>query len=275
MEVEVLGHWVGAPMGAGACSSYLVRGGGVCLLLDCGSGTLPLLLERDLTRRLDAIVISHMHRDHMLDLLPFADLAAVRALYPGCGEWVKPRLLLPPGGVQTLVSLNDVWYAGREDPDGANDPDAPAPSIKRLSGAFEMSEYGDEDRLKAGGLTISFRRTRHGPGPCYAPRVSDGRATLVYSADSGYTPDLADHARGAHLFLCEATFSAKHPYWTEKHGHMTGEDAGRLAAEAGVERLVLTHLGPDPEANRRNLADARARFGGTVNLARVGASFRV
>lgn len=275
MNVEVLGHWVGAPFGKGASSSYLMIGGGANVLLDCGSGTLPLLLERGMTRRLDAILISHMHRDHMWDLLPLADLAAVGALYPKVPEWRKPRLLVPPGGVETLVALNDVCYRDREVPGTDDAPGSASLSLARIVGAFDLEEYGEDDRPEFGGLAASFRRTRHGPGPCFSPRLTDGRATVVYSADAGYEPELAGHVRGADLFLCEATFSRSHPYWTEKHGHMTGEEAGRLAAEAGVGRLVLTHLGPDPEMNAANLQSARARFGGTVDLARTGSVFHV
>jgi ribonuclease BN (tRNA processing enzyme) len=273
MKVEILGHWVGAPWAAGACSSYVVSSDDATILLDCGSGTLPLLLERGLTQRLDAIVISHMHGDHTMDLLPFAGLAEVGALYPGTPEWKKPRLFVPKeGGVETLVALNDVWYANRESykaKGGQEEADALPP---RFAGAFDLAQYGEEDRLELGDLIVTFQRTHHS-APCFAPRLTDGRATVVYSADAGYAPELAEHARGADLFLCEATFSEAHPYWTEKHGHMTGEEAGRLAAEAGVGRLVLTHLGPDPEVNASNLKDARDQFGGTVDLAQTGSAF--
>jgi len=262
-------------MGAGACSSYVVSWDGATVLLDCGSGTLPLLLERSLATRLDAIVISHMHRDHMWDLLPLADLAVVGALYPRTPEWKKPRLFVPTGGIGTLVALNDIWYKDRKEEGAEDGPEPSSPSLRRLARAFDLEEYGEKDRLEIGGLTATFRRTHHGPGPCYSPRVTNGHSTIVYSADAGYEPELAGHARGADLLLCEATFSESHPYWTEKHGHMTGEEAGRLAREAGVGRLVLTHLGPDPDVNAANLVGAKARFAGTVDLARTGSVFHL
>ena len=71
MELEVLGVRVGAPLGA-ACSSYAVSGASTVVLLDCGPGALERLWDRGLAERLDAIVISHMHMDHVLDLLPFS-----------------------------------------------------------------------------------------------------------------------------------------------------------------------------------------------------------
>lgn len=269
MQLEVLGHSVGAPTAAGACSSYLVTGGGATVLLDCGSGTLPLLLARGLEQRLDAIVISHMHRDHMLDLLPFSDLAAMSLLPLGAAPWRKPRLLVPKeGGFDTLAALNAIWYANREVP-GAEAKPAALARLGRFADAFEVEDYGEEDRVGVGGMTLTFRRTRHS-APCFSPRLTDGDATLVYSADTGYTPEIAAHAAGADLFLCEATFLEPHPFWTDQHGHLTGEEAGRLAAEAGVKRLVLTHLGPDQDANAANLERARSRFAGIVDLAQTG-----
>lgn len=276
MKVEVLGHWVGAPLGAGACSSYLVSGGGATVLLDCGPGTIPLLQERGLTQRLDAIVISHMHQDHMLDLVPFAGLSAVTAVYPKMTEWKSIRLFVPSeGGVEILAALNAVWYGGRVAPhaDKASGKAAHASSLGRFADAFDLVEYGEEDRLELGGLSVTFQRTRHSPGPCFAPRLTDGYATVVYSADSGYLPELAVHAKGADLFLCEATFSEPHSHWTERHRHMTGELAGKLAAEAGARRLVLTHIGPDPEENASNFRQAEGKFGGQVDLAHTGSVF--
>lgn len=139
---------------------------------------------------------------------------------------------------------------------------------------FRLAEYGDEDRIEIGDLAVTFQRTRH-PTPCFSPRLTNGRATFVYSSDTGYAPEVTAHARGADLFLCEATFLRTHPYWTQEHGHMTGEEAGKLAAEAGVGRLVLTHLGPDREENVWNLENARKRFDGAVDLAQTGSIFYV
>lgn len=259
MRVEILGHVVGSSVVGTACSSYALSSGDETVLLDCGPGTLPLLQERDLVRRLGAIVISHMHNDHLLDLVPLAQQRKLCKVFGVPSGWKKPRLLVPEeGGAETLSALSAVWYGERD----------------MFVESFEVEEYGEDDRLVLGGLDVTFWRTRHSV-PCFAPRVTDGRATVVYSADSGYAPELADHAEGADLFLCEATFLDPHPVWTRRHGHLTGEEAGRLASLAGVGRLVLIHLGPNPEENAANLRRAKSEFGGTVELARSGQIFRV
>ena len=106
MQVEVLGFRVGAPLGA-ACSSYAVRSESALLLLDCGPGALEHLWNRRLAERLDAIVISHMHMDHMLDLLPFSGEVTQMALRERSPERRLPALYLPRGhGPEVLATLS-------------------------------------------------------------------------------------------------------------------------------------------------------------------------
>ena len=136
---------------------------------------------------------------------------------------------------------------------------------------FDLREYVVDDTVRECGLEVTFARTGH-PEPCFAPRVTDGRVTMVYSADATATPELARHASGADVFVCEATFLEPGPD-LERFGHMTGEQAADLAAEAGVGRLVLTHVMPFDEENAENLRRAQARFDGPVELAQAGAVY--
>jgi ribonuclease BN (tRNA processing enzyme) len=110
--------------------------------------------------------------------------------------------------------------------------------------------------------------------PALAPRLTDGSSTLVYSADSAYFDGLVEHCRGADLLLLEATFLEASEE-LQRQGHMTGEQAADVAAQAGAKRLVLTHTMPFREENEENLRRARARFGGDVQLATRGAVFPV
>lgn len=264
LEVEVLGPWLAAPAAGerGACSSYMVHGG-ARVLLDCGPGAAALLQERDLTRSLDAIVISHMDSDHVLGLVPLANLLRTSAMLSGFGTPRKLPLYVPQeDGREVLASLERIW-----NPE-AREEAAP------FSDVFDLVEYGEEDDMSLDGMDIRFRRTRH-HRPCFSPRVSDGRSVFVYSADTGYAPEMVDHAKDADLFLCEATLLEEHPRWAEEHGHLTGERAGKLAARAGARRLVLTHLGPDSKTNAENRRRAEAVFGGEVELAKSGEVYRI
>lgn len=248
MRLKVLGPWVSAPIRAGkagAASSYLVVDKDTHVLLDCGSGAHSLLQEMNAIPELNAIVISHMHHDHYLDLFPLANTLVKHSL--------RVKLYVPSGdGPSLLGQIADLLYPG----DG------------RFGKAFELIEYGGEDELTVGELRFTFRETIH-PAVCYAARMTNGSRTLVYSADSEYFPELGRFAEGADLLLCEATSLHEH------HGHMTGEQAGRIAAEAKAGRLVLTHLRHDENVNEQIRLEARKVYSGVVDLAAAGAEYRL
>jgi ribonuclease BN (tRNA processing enzyme) len=253
MRFEVLGHTVGAPLG-GACAGYLVHGDGGTILLDCGPGTLERVWRRGLAGRLSAIVLSHAHADHVLDLVPWSTSVTSGELEHRAGGPLPPTPLYVPRdhGPQVLDALV-VALGLRED---------------RFSGAFDLREYDDRDRLSIAGMELTFARTAH-PVPCFAPRIDDGRATIVYGADGARSPALVAHAHDADLLVVEATYLDPDP-GQQRYGHMTGEEAGQVASQAGAKRLLLTHLLPRPDENLENLRRARAAFSGTVDLAREG-----
>ncbi|WP_320672002.1 MBL fold metallo-hydrolase [Patulibacter defluvii] len=252
MRFEVLGHTVGAPLG-GACSGYLVHASGGTILLDCGPGTLERVWRRGLADRLAAIVLSHAHADHLLDLVPWStSVTAGELAHRRGGEASAPTPLYLPRehGPQTLAALVDAL--------GLRDD--------RFSSAFALREYDEGDRLTVAGSEIGFARTAH-PVPCFAPRIEQDGRTIVYGADGAYSDALVEHARDADLLVLEATYLDPDP-GQQRYGHLTGQEAGEIAAAAGARRLLLTHLLPRPDENLENLARARAAFGGTVDLAR-------
>ena len=228
-----------------ACSSYLVEAGGARILLDCGSGALGRLRATD-PEPLQAVVLSHLHFDHIADLVPFAyalQLSELRA-------WEPPRLHAPPGGRERLRALCE---AGG----GAAD------LIERR---FQVAEYDPQAALVIAGATLRFSPTRH-PGGCYAVRVEAEGGALCYSGDTGPLDTLAPFAAGVGVLLCEATEGSAAANGVE-HWHLTAAEAAGIAREAGAGALVLTHL---PAADREAaLAGARERFPGRVEAATPG-----
>src|SRR4051812_12511301 len=101
MRITVLGKSPAWQDVGGACSGYLIEGGGMRVLLDCGPGVFAKLRERLDYVDVDAVVISHLHADHVNDLVPFA--SALR--YSGRVGDVRPRLLAPPGAQEVLERL--------------------------------------------------------------------------------------------------------------------------------------------------------------------------
>jgi ribonuclease BN (tRNA processing enzyme) len=252
LRVTVLGFAGAAPL-AGACPSYLVTDDETTLLLDCGSGALERLWRAGLLGDLDAIVISHMHADHILDLLLIGgELGSSMLKEPA------PALHVPTGGTEVLRRLDRVF----------SDADA---RTSRFEQAFVLSEYGPEDRLAIGGLELSFAATAH-RGLCCAARVSNGRAAVVYGADGAPSEAVERLAAGADLVILEATY-ADDVRAAAEQGHSTATQAGELAARAGARRLLLTHLLPDGGEELRALA--AAAFAGPVELAREGLTYEL
>jgi ribonuclease BN (tRNA processing enzyme) len=260
MDVEILGHWAGAPAGAGACSSYVVRSEQT-ILLDVGPGSLSMIQERSIMDQINTIIVSHMHQDHMLDLFPFAKQREIRVLH-GVDTWPHPQVLVPRNrGPEVLNALVAVW--GRFARGNWR-------SANTFSDAFTIVEYDEHDTLEVGDLSLSFHRTSHAE-PCYAPRLTDGRSAVVYTADAGLTEGLIAHAADADLLLSESTFLDTPVAVQDQLGHMTGAQAATLAQRAGVGQLVLTHFGPREEWNSANVARAAQIFDGSVGQARPGA----
>jgi ribonuclease BN (tRNA processing enzyme) len=109
------------------------------------------------------------------------------------------------------------------------------------------------------------------PVETYAVRIEHEGRSLVYSGDTGPSTALAELASGADLLLCEASFleTGENP----PDLHLTGRQAGEHARDAGVRRLVLTHVPPWTDRDEV-LAEAKEVFDGPVELAVPGASYQ-
>jgi ribonuclease BN (tRNA processing enzyme) len=252
LRFEVLGFAGAAPL-QGACSSYVVSSEHATVLLDCGPGTLERLWQRGLLDRLDAIVVSHMHADHVLDLVPFAG-EVVRSML---GDR-RIALHVPEADGPDVLRRLDAAFARTER------------QTTRFEAAFDVREYRVGDRLVIGDLSFAFVATAHAQ-PCFATRVTDGRTVIVYGADGAPSDALAELAAGADLLVLEATF-ADDELSAREHGHMTAAQAGEIAARAGASTLLLTHLLAGSSGGDL-VRQAGRSFSGPVQLAHEGYSF--
>lgn len=251
MKVTVLGGSAAAPNPGQGCSGYLLECGRTSLLVDCGPGILPSLLRYRRLDNLDAIVLSHLHQDHVLDIVPMRyALKYAPALHRR-----RIPLWVPPGGSLFLQSLAQVLALGSEAADSF------------FAETFEIAEFDPQSVLEVPGWEIRFHPTRHWI-PCWALRVTCPHATVVYTADTGWDDTLPSFAHGADLLIAEATL----PVESEpdaRSGHLTASDAAVLAALADVNMLLLTHYWePLDEANTRALV--HRSFSGSVLIARTG-----
>jgi ribonuclease BN (tRNA processing enzyme) len=244
MRLTVIGCSGSHPGPDSACSSYLIEHEGFRLLLDLGNGALGELQRHVDPRDIDALFLTHLHGDHWLDLVP---LAHVRRHHPD-GRVPKPLRVFAPTSERDRVT----GAFGR-----AN-----------LDDVFAFETARDTD---VGPFAVHVIRTKH-PVETHAVKLAARGHTLVYTADTGWFPELVGFARGADLLLAEAGFvdSAANANGV----HLTATQAGDLAKAANVARLVITHVAPwhDAAAQARK---AEAAFGGPTERARRGAAFDV
>ena len=218
MELTVVGCSPAWPNPGGAQSGYLVEGDGR-VLLDCGAGVLAKLREREDWPRIDAICLTHFHLDHWGDVVPW-----VWALWFGpASEQPRPELWVPPNGVRLLAEIGE----------RLGTPDM-------FEQSFHLSEYEDGKEFETAGFQITPRRVLHYDLLAFGFRVSCNGRTMAYSGDSGPSDELAELARDADLFLCEATLLEPYPEGGTR-GHLAASEAKAAFDASGAKRLLLTH----------------------------------
>jgi ribonuclease BN (tRNA processing enzyme) len=263
VELRVLGKSPAWQDAGGACSGYLVVGEGTCLLLDCGSGVFGKLRAVIDYGEVDAVVISHLHADHILDLVPFASGLTYAPRHqpvpvdghPGTTEPPRPRLLAPPGGREAFRRL---CAAG-------------GMSEGHIEGAFALEEYDPEQPVRVGAMEVRFQPVPHFL-PTQAVSVACNGRRITYSADSSPSDDLCAFAQDTDLLLIEATLPR--PEREGPRGHLTPEEAGEHGRRAGARKLVLTHISDELDADWAR-QEAERSFGGPVEVAAEGAVYRL
>jgi ribonuclease BN (tRNA processing enzyme) len=220
------------------------------VLFDVGSGAIGNVQQAVEYSALDGIVVTHMHADHFLDLVPLR----YGLTYGPLRRSRRLPVWLPPGGSQRLNSV-----AAAFDSEGGD----------FFGDVFDVAEYDPQRGLHIGELSLSFARTLHYI-ESFSIRAEYGGASFVYSGDTAPCESVVEHARGASLFLCEATLGlgSEDP----PRGHSSAREAGEMARRADVEHLALTHYyaGVDPGVL---IAAARKEFRGDVTAVDDGMEF--
>jgi ribonuclease BN (tRNA processing enzyme) len=230
----------GSYPGPGGCNSgYLLQAGEFATWMDTGPGTMANLQLHLPLSRLDAVVVSHAHPDHWSDLE---------------GLYVAMRYFLGRKGLPIYApeGLRDLMVG--EKPDGT----------------FDWRVIADGETAQVGPARWNWSRTDH-PVETLASKVEVGGRALAYSADTGPAWELSSLGEGIQLALVEATMTLEEEGTLQ---HLSARQAGRTAASAGAERLLITHFAP-PIDRAVALAEATASFGGPVEVAEVGKTWKV
>ncbi|HEY7225536.1 MAG TPA: MBL fold metallo-hydrolase [Micromonosporaceae bacterium] len=246
MRLTVLGCAGSFPGPDSPCSSYLVEADGFTLLVDFGTGSLSALQRHFSMTSIDAIVLSHLHADHILD---------------AC-SYIVVRRYAPDGPYPRLPVYGPMGTAGRL---------AAAYGEDSLDDVYEFHEL-HSGQLTIGPFLVTVDRVNH-PVETYGMRLEHEGRVLAYSADTAPCEALLRLAHKADLFLCEASYPDGEPNPPDLH--LTGRDAGEAATKAGASRLVLTHLVAAWCSEANVVESASAAFAGPVEVARTGARYEV
>src|SRR3954470_17988412 len=218
MRLTVLGKSPSWQDAGGACSGDLVEEEDTRVLVDCGNGVFAKLREQVDYVDIDAVVISHLHADHFLDLVPYSYALTYAPRQqpvpvppwpgtdeparprpprrrrvrvppgPGPDEPARPRLIAPPGARETFRRVVGAW--GNDD---------------LIESAFRIEEYAAGDRVEIGDVWASFHPVPHFV-ETFAVRIgSGGSGEIAYSADTRPGNEIVDAAQDADLLIIEGT----------------------------------------------------------------------
>lgn len=244
-RVVLLGTKGGPAIRAGGAmpTSSLLEMAGRRVVVDCGVGVTKGLVEASMDlRALDLIFITHLHSDHILELGPLIHTAWTTGLKSPVTVYGPPGIKGYWAGFLTSMSYDNairVYDEGRVP----------------LEELISVQEYG-EGEVMGGPMRVQALRVPHPPiKDAFALRF-DADKSVTFSGDTAYFPPLAGFARDSDLLVHEALLPAGVEAIIAKTGlgdklrnhlyasHTKAEDVGRIAAAAGVGRLVLNHLVP-------------------------------
>ena len=266
-SITVLGAAGGFPSRGVACSGFLLEEGSTAVLLDCGPGVAHRLLADREVDRLNGVVISHMHPDHMLDVVPLG--YAVLTHWIERGSTRRLPVWVPTGGRTLLDRISKLfghhlWEFGADDhgPGYAALRQGTSGEKDWFSVVFDLTEYQPGASWSISGVEVTTCAAPHNVLAA-SIRADTQSGSVTYSGDTAWSDDLARLAADSDVFLCEAYFSGS---GVPGGMHLTPAQAGELAERAGVGRLVLSHLGSVDDRHRA-VRQAKRKYRGPVTAA--------
>ncbi|MGO3298423.1 MAG: MBL fold metallo-hydrolase [Pseudolactococcus laudensis] len=231
MKLTALGVWGGYPYQDAGTTSYLLSSNsGFNLMIDAGSRAVTELEHEVSPLCIDAVIVSHYHQDHIADL---GVLRQYRQLWPKTDPDWDSAILKIYGHDEDMHEFQNLT----------------------LDGVSEGVAYHVNGVQKIGPFDITFTKTVH-PIICYAMRITERKTgqTLVFTGDTGWFNGLVDFSKDADMLLADVYFFSDK---ANMPNHLSSVEAGRIAREANVKKLILTHLPQfgDLEQLRQEAAD--------------------
>jgi len=219
MKLTCIGKYGPYPKAGEACSCYLLSHEDKNVVVDMGCGALSKLLLRLRVPDIDAVVLSHLHADHMGDMLTFRYALEVAKRLGWRSEPLPVYLPEQPEAEAGLIASHPM---------------------------VDAHYITDGMKTTIGGMDVAFRLMPHAV-PSYAMAFSAGGRKFVYSGDTKDNAELTGFAQNADLLLMEAAFLSRDK--GPSAPHVSAQDTGRIASEANVKRLLLTHIFPEYDPN--------------------------
>lgn len=220
MELIIIGSGTGVIQTRRGSPGYILKMGNQIFLMDGGTGTLRKCLEAGISHKdIDKIFYTHFHPDHTIDLIPF--LFSTKYT-PGFVRKKKLDLFGPIGFKDFYNNIIELYGT----------------SITDVEYAINLEELS-ESRLDFGSWKLRTKPMKHTEN-AIGYRFEEKERIFVYSGDTDYSEEIIELARDANVLLIECSF----PDHLKVPGHLTPTLAGKIAAQAGVDKLILTHLYP-------------------------------
>lgn len=242
------------------------RGEAARLLIDCGSGVTQRLLAAGCPGRdIDAVLLTHLHSDHIVDLFQLV----ISSWHQGRDR--PQRVFGPPGTGAYVDGLMTLW---RPELQGRIAHER-RPSARALE--IEVSEIAPGQTLSFTDIKVHVVEVDHRPvHHAFGFVFEDSGGRLAVSGDTTYCPALIEAARGADVLLHEVFIHREMPVVAGLRTaetianvaayHTLSDVVGKVAAEAEVGRLVLTHFVPPRFDRAALLAEVRRDFAGPVTI---------
>lgn len=252
MEIRICGTVAPYPKGDMNCPSFLVSDGDKKVLLDCGNGSTRLIdMYKDLKDLI--VILSHFHPDHYADIFALGNLTYIKNRYGYLDEKVDVYI---PKILEELKSSPNVISAGK------NIADYNYIRETKHKHFLNFQDYSKGSKFLHGNMEITFFKTMHDLNG-HAIKIKSDDGIIVYSGDTGYDEGLADFAKKADIFICEATFLKGQV--KGRNTHLYAYEAGKLASLADVKDLYLFHTYPEID-KEEYVKEAKEYFDNTHSL---------
>jgi ribonuclease BN (tRNA processing enzyme) len=249
MELTILGSGTYEPEVDRKASGYLVQTGGQNLVFDFGRGSLDQLIRSGIEYTdIDYIFITHTHTDHCSDLAPLLHISLIDSEHHTRNRNKKLFIYGPMGLKETVDHIKRAFHLEKKEP----------------KHKIHVIELKDGDVVKGKDFSVQAFSVEHILDNCLAYRTESQGKVLAYSGDTRYCQGILKASKDSDLAIIEASWQKG----LASQGHLTAEDTGRIAQEAGAKKLVLTHIAPSYLKNYDVEKESRVKYQGPILIAK-------